>query len=261
MSREHVESKLSQELQSFNSIWQGGYFEGDPLDPMGKSSYHELGYMSVLHATYLTCIKPYITGETIACELGPGRGAWTRCLLPAKEIWCLDALSADHNKFWDYIKPTPHIKYHQVSDFSCEMLRDDSIDYLFSFGCLCHVSFEGIKAYMTSLHRKLRSGSHAFIMVADYEKYNSAIRRIDSLSLVRSLPRLLRPAIRVWLGLRRSGAPKLKDPDPDDIPNPGRWYDAGLERTCRMLRDLSYRIVDPDVGVNHRDPIIHFAKD
>jgi len=28
-----------------------------------------------------------------------------------------------------------------------------------------------------------------------------------------------------------------------------------------MLGRLSYRIIQPDMGVNHRDPVIHFTKD
>lgn len=41
---------------------------------------------------------------------------------------------------------------------------------------------------------------------------------------------------------------------------PGRWYHAGVEKTCLMLESLSYRVIEPDVGLCHRDPIIHFTK-
>jgi hypothetical protein len=67
---EHVEK-----IGGFSKIWPGGYFEGDPLDPLSKSSYKSLGWMSVLHATYLRCIKPYINEDTVALEIGAGRGA------------------------------------------------------------------------------------------------------------------------------------------------------------------------------------------
>jgi len=68
-------SRLTRESESFQGIWSGGYLEGDPLDPVAKSGYGALGYVSVLHATYLACIKPCITSETVALEIGPGRGA------------------------------------------------------------------------------------------------------------------------------------------------------------------------------------------
>jgi hypothetical protein len=255
------QTKLSQELQSFEGIWKGGYHEGDPLDPLSRSGYLDLGYMSVLHATYLMCIKPYVGPDTVACEIGPGRGAWTRCLLPTKEVWCLDALSAEHNRFWEYIGPAPHVRYFQVHDFSCSMLPNNGIDYLFSFGCLCHVSFAGISEYMENLFLKLRSGAHGFIMVADYDKLNRAVQNADRLSVFRGLPLPLQRVAKYYRRLRPKQALAPKSPDPNDDPAPGRWYHAGVDRTCEMLERLSYRIIEPDMGVNHRDPVIHFTKD
>jgi hypothetical protein len=261
MIKRQPADRLAAELDSFRDIWHGGYFEGDPLDPLARSSYLELGYMSVLHATYLACIKPYVTGQTVACEIGPGRGAWTKCLLRAKEVWCLDALSAEHNQFWEYVGQAPHVKYFQVSDFACAMLPVNHFDFLFSFGCFCHVSFDGISAYMTSLFPKLKPGAHGFIMVADFDKYNRAVRHLDELSLLRGLPEKLRPAFQLYLKIRRARSFHELPKDTDDTPRPGRWFDAGTSRTCEMLTKLSYRVLDEDIQVNHRDPVIHFVKD
>ena len=261
-----ADSRLKREIDSFDGIWRGGYYEGDPLDPMAKSTYRELGFMSVLHLTYLACIKPYINAETVACEIGPGRGAWTKCMLEAKEIWCLDALSAKHNGFWEYVGHAPQAKYFQVEDFSCKMLPENAFNYLFSFGCLCHVSFEGITAYMTNLFSKLKPGAQCFILVADYEKLNRAVDNMEKLSLVRLLPPKLRPLGRLGLSLLyktvKKGYKLGKLPlDEDKVPSPGRWYHAGTDRTCAMLTKLSYRVIQPDMNLNYRDPVIHFTKD
>ena len=56
-----VDDRLKGELESFQKLWQGGYFEGNPLDPLASSAYVQLGFISILHATHLLCIKPYIT--------------------------------------------------------------------------------------------------------------------------------------------------------------------------------------------------------
>jgi hypothetical protein len=40
----------------------------------------------------------------------------------------------------------------------------------------------------------------------------------------------------------------------------GRWYHAGKERTCEMLKGFGYEIVDEDVGTIPRDVIVHFRK-
>lgn len=252
-------AQLSQELHSFQKLWQNGYFEGDPLHPIARSSYGDLGFMSTLHATFLCCIKPYVQRDTVALEIGPGRGAWTRALLPAKEVYALDALSAEHNGFYDYVGQHEHVKYFQVSNFECRMLPENHFTYMFSFGCLCHVSFEGIEAYARNLYSKLRSGCHCFWLVSDYEKYNKAVSSFSELSVRSALFRRTRKNVfKEWFINRRR--PRNIAPDRDNRPQPGRWYHAGTDRTCEMLESIGYSILDPDVGTCHRDPILHFVK-
>ncbi|MEP7305886.1 MAG: class I SAM-dependent methyltransferase [Acidobacteriota bacterium] len=223
--------------------------------------------MSVLHATYLRCIRPYVTPETVALEIGPGKGAWTKALLGSREVWVLDALSAEHNHFFEYLGDPHNVKYVQVDDLKCEMLPNDFFNYMFSFGCLCHLSFGGITQYAASIYSKLRKGSHCFWMVADYEKYNAAVAMQESLSISQFLvPRSGRRFLPVkWL-VQLLESKVFAEPwlplaaDKDEEPRPGRFYNAGTERTCSMLIATGYEIVDPDVGTNHRDPIIHFLK-
>ncbi len=256
--------RLEAELKSFEGLWENGYFEGDPLDPMSRSGYGQLGFMSVLHATYLRCIKPYIHAETVALEIGPGRGAWTKALLSAKQVWCLDALPEEHNRFYEYLDYPPNAKYFQVRDFRCEILPTDYFTFMFSFGCLCHVSFDGITEYADNIFAKLKPGANCFWMVADYDKYNAAMRNLDRLSVYQNmLPARRRYLLPLnWLLNqiihRRAEKRALKDENND--PRPGRWYNAGIKRTCSMLERLGYRVIDPDVCVNHRDPVIHFVK-
>ena len=46
----------------------------------------------------------------------------------------------------------------------------------------------------------------------------------------------------------------------DDIPQPGRWYNAGKLRTCKMLEDIGYIIINTDLEIDYRNPIIYFKK-
>jgi phospholipid N-methyltransferase len=257
-----AESKLRAELRSFGGLWAGGYLEGDPMNPHSGSSYPvELSFMSILHVTYLTCIKPYITPATRAIEIGPGRGGWTKAILSsgAAEVYCLDALSASHNGFWDHVGPTSQVRYFEVSDFSCKELPADTFDYLFSFGCLCHVSPEGVEAYFRNLYSKLRGGANGFVMVADYEKYNRAIRQCKSGEIARSMFRARRLLpFRIQIQLIRKLMSEKQDESSEA--SPGRWYHLGTNEACRILKNCGYEVVDPDMGVNHRDPVIHFRK-
>jgi phospholipid N-methyltransferase len=254
-------NKFQHELQSFQDLWKGGYFVGDPLDPMGPSDYGELGYLSMLHAVYLFCIKPYVNENTRVIEIGPGRGAWTKTFLKAKEIHCLDALSAEHNGFWEYLGYPENVKYFQVSNFSCKELQNDYYDFLFSFGCFCHISFEGITEYMKNLFPKLRLGASCFIMIADYDQYNKIIDNLPKYSVERVFQikryifnMLLMKLMHSYKRFRRVNK------DEGDLVKPGRWYHAGVDRTCQMLENLGYEIISKDIGVCFRDPIVHFRK-
>jgi len=254
-----VDDRLKEELASFQKLWRGGYFEGDPLNPLGPSAYGTLNFISILHATYLRCIKPYISSDTVALEIGPGRGAWTRCMLGAREIYALDALSAAHNGFFEFLGHPRNVKYFQVTDFACVCLPDDHFNFMFSHGCLCHVSFDGIEQYARNIFPKMRSGSDCFWMVADYPKYN---RTNLTLSIWDSLARIVPAAGRPLIAqLKQMSAEFRPEPLEEDMqPSPGRWFNAGIARTCEMLESVGYQVVDRDVGTNIRDPIIYFRK-
>jgi len=199
-------------------------------------------------------------------EIGPGRGAWTRCFVERKaaEIWALDALSAEHNGFWEYVGRHPNIHYAQVEDNRCAMVPNESIDYFFSFGTFCHLSPEVIQGYLASVFAKMRPGAVGFLMIADYDKVNALAHAAPKFSIARALvgKRQL-PTRLVWHLLssvfKTHGIERML-PDKDDAPSPGRWYHLGTARAIEMLRTAGFSICDPDVGVNHRDPVIHFEK-
>lgn len=259
-----MNNKLEDELASFNTLWKGGYFEGDPLNPMAESSYGQLGFVSSLHATYLRCIRPYINTSTVSLEIGPGRGAWTKSLLPSKEVYALDALPEEYNKFFEYLGYPKNVKYFQVKDFNCEMLSKNYFDYMFSFGCLCHTSFTGIREYALNIYPKLKSGSNCFWMVADYEKFNRSISNLNDLSIWTNMilpkSRMRSPLKWFFKYHMKKNKPPVQLMDQNDQPKAGRWYHAGVDRTCSMLQEVGYIIIDPDVGTCLRDPIIHFMK-
>jgi SAM-dependent methyltransferase len=259
---------LQAELESFRDIWHGGYFVADPEQTLAP--YLMYSMMGHHHVIYLACVKPWITPRTHVLEIGCGRGAWTRLMLRAEEVTCVDALSAEHNAFHAYVGKAPNVHYHQVEDFSLGMVPDESVDYVFSYDALCHVSFAGISAYARSLGRVMMPGAHGFLMVADYRKYNAFVDSMGStIALVALLPE------RRYLGVRRTGAWLIRryaarvarrrgirhlDLNEDGAPRPGRWYHAGAAETCRVLREVGFTVLDEDMGVDPASPMIHFSK-
>ena len=148
--------QVTAELQTFTKVWQDGYFEGDPLDRMSRSSYRGIGYNSVLYTVYVACVKPFVKAGTSVLEIGPGRGAWTKAILNRnpKQIIAIDATSAERTGFWDYVGRDPRVKYHTAEDFSLKEVPDGSIDYFFSFGVFCHIPPQFSTEYIRNLSSK-----------------------------------------------------------------------------------------------------------
>ena len=255
------------EIAVFDDIWEGGYFEGDPLSPVAVSSYGRLGFVSVLFATYLSCIRPYLASDSAVLEIGPGRGAWTKCMLGAREVWAVDVRSAERNGFWRYVGKPPNVRYLQVSNYGCSELPDNYFDFLFSYGCFCHIPPDRASEYLRNIFPKLKSGARCFVMVSDYRKFNRAIENFRELSIdsyfvrhpggemVRRVARVLRR-----FADRCEPVPARYDLNEDSAARPMRWFHLGAEEMSRALRDIGYLVVEQDVGVNVRDPILHFTK-
>lgn len=274
MTRRPVLSEADM-IALWDGFWKGGYFEGDPLDPFGRSSYAQMGYVSVLHAIYQVCIRPNITPGSSVLEIGPGRGAWTRTMLAAKEIWCVDVNTAEHNDFWAHVgdENRTKVRYVRVSDFSCSALPAEHFDFLFSYGTFCHIPIEGQQLYLRNLLPKMRKGAKAAIMVADFDKYNAAVRRYGNLSVtLRRFPpalrrgrklfdaaRALRDVVHLLTGRRPPGV--LFDPmrqlDKATVDSTqGAWFHGGIDETCRFARSVGWEVMDPDIGLCVRDPLV-----
>ena len=233
-------SPLIKQIQEFKSQnpWPHGYFEGDPLDPnflprsIRNQQEMHLAYSkngnSWLHETYIKCIKPYINKKTKALEIGPGRGGWTKCMLNSESIHVLDIAPPD--KFWGYIGDHKHIKYIQVKDFLLNELETDYFNYVFSMGTLCHIPFEGVKAYAKNMFDKLQSKAECFWMIADEKKYSLSINK------------------------------DVKLPRSYKENSIGCFYHSGIEETCKMLENIGYEIISEDLDLIPRDPVIHFRK-
>jgi SAM-dependent methyltransferase len=269
-------SSMEREVTArFQGIWSGGYREADPLDPLTGSTLYHFGYISVMHAVYLHCIRPYIHPDTAVLEIGCGGGAWTRGMLGAKEIWCLDAKSAQDNQILEHLGHPQNLRYNQVSGADCSSLPDDHFDLVFSYGCLCHLPFAMVRDYVHALYPKVKPGGQAFLMVADYDKFNETWRQREKHSIIHRLPRTKLGGRRYWpvrallscasslLKLIDNVWPPvwaLQDKNEDDQPRPARWYHAGVERTCREIEAAGFQVVSRDLNLMPRDPIIHFRK-
>jgi hypothetical protein len=251
-------------LASFAKLWPGGYYEGDPRDPMGGSNYELLGYHSSLYLTYLCCIKPYVTPASTVIEIGPGRGAWTKSILESgpRHIYAVDVVAPEHAGFWDYVGRHADVTYVTATDFSLADIPDAVGDYFFSFGCFCHLRPEMCVDYVTALARKMKPGAHGFLMIADFDKFNACVRRHREWSIASGFRRrrfaLVRAAYRLSLMFNRRKIilDEIEKPEAPHL----RWHHWGIDRACAALMQAGFAVQERDMGVNHRDPVIHFVK-
>ncbi len=259
-------------FDKFSQAWEGGYFEGNPLDPMAASTYGVYGYNSILYTVYLACIRSYVNPHTTVLEIGPGRGAWTKTFLErgCKKVYAVDAAPAEHTRFWDYVGKTDRAEYITSTDLALSAVPDNSIDYFFSFGVFCHLKPEMCETYVRSLARKMRTGSHAFLMIADYDKYNYCLDHAEQLSIKRFFA-----SRKVWLPARLAYSlswkcfpakanlrhvSKAEERDLSREVNAIGWYHWGLDRACAAISGEGFKVIERDTEVVARDPVIHFAK-
>jgi hypothetical protein len=261
-------------LSQFIKIWQGGYYEGNPLDPLSPSTYGVYGYNSILYTVFSACIRPYISPKTTVLEIGPGRGAWTKTFLErgCRRVYAVDAAPAEHTGFWDYVGRDDRAIYLVSNDFSLTAVPDAEIDFFFSFGVFCHLTPAQCEQYVIALAPKMREGARGFLMIADFDKYNNCLDNADRLSLKKIVRWQTRKALlpveaaylliwhcfRPFMDLRR--VDKQVERNLVQKNGLGGWHHCGVDRACAMLESVGFEIVERDIEVIPRDPIIHFRK-
>jgi hypothetical protein len=243
------------EISSFVSsgVWKGGYNEGQPMSKNDDSSSYNVfmnykGEMvNPLYIIYEECIKSFINSKINVLEIGPGHGAWSKCILSLnpKHLYCVDALSAEHNNFWQNIGQNKNVSYFQVNDFSLNEINDDSIDFVFSFGTFCHISPILCYEYFKNIYKKLHSGAQGFIMYSDYDKYSK-------FAIKHNIPHGYGWDIMFELECL-SHQQRTRNYDV-------MWYFLSIERAKEILIKLGYEIINIDININERDPIVHFRK-
>lgn len=240
----NINQKLNNELQSFQNIWKGGYFTGysQKRNQQGIEDY----------------LKSNLSGSTFL-EIGCGGGQWSKLIYNRnvfEKMYCVDALSDEHNKFWNYLgeEAKSVIDYKKVSDFTLDFIDDNSIDYVFSYDVFCHISYSGINAYLDSLARKCRKGCKLLIMYADPEKY------LDSEPENRFHVKRYLPNKKFVYNI--SDKKLIKDAllDADGKASEGRWYWVGMESFLELLNKKSFKVTNKDLNIDKTNIMTLFEK-
>ena len=231
--------KLHDEIESFKTLWHGGFRTGYSVkrNQRGIESY----------------IRDNMHGSNVL-EIGCGGGQWSKFIYLLNRfdrIHCVDILSAEHNRFWEYVGPekVDKITYTQVHDFSLSHIPDESIDYVFSYDVFCHISKTGQNEYLKTLSKKCKPGAKLFIMYADAAKYcpsepENIMGHVKPPGFSGNLQQIIQRVL----------------DDCDGAPYPGRWYWVGIENFIKMCTDNGFTVLERDLDIDKTNPITLFTK-
>ena len=238
-----TDKKLLEEINSFQTIWKGGFRTGY------SKKRNQLGIEAYL--------KKNMSGKC-CLEIGCGGGQWSKFIYDLNifdKIYCIDVLSAEHNDFWKYVgsEKKDKIEYIQVKDFNLDFIPLDCLDYVFSYDVFCHISYSGQKKYLENLFNKCKLNCKLFIMYADAKKY------------FESEPHNIHIQEREQ---RNKGANfsnneeliEIMIKDCDSEPKSGRWYWIGTDNFINLCSEFNYKILEKDLDIDKTNPITFFTK-
>lgn len=258
------------ELFQDKALWEGGFIDADPLSPVTWSSYTNTGFVSVYHAAYLACIKPFVGPDTLCLEIGPGRGAWTKALFEsgASRVIAVDVYDRMHNGIDAYLgQDSDRMEYIQTTTADLTSIKDGSCDYFCSFGCFVHLSLSLQAKYFQAIYPKLRDGAEGFVQIADLEQWNSICTdptlRIDNLLHTKDINGLVAEDAWRELSLQDSIRPReLIDSRSAEWLgiDPGRYFYVGVQNAGKALSSAGFQVIDQNFIPSWRDPVIRFRK-
>ncbi len=210
--------------------YSSGYSSGDicRLFPDKRRRHEEKLIGGSYRKTLKKAVLPYINSRSVVLELGPGSGSWTRAILkhiPEGRIY-----TCDINDQTNHLKPEKYsgrLVCYQVKDNEFSCIRNNSIDFFWSMGVLCHNPTPDIENILRNARPKMKPGGIACHHHGDWEK-------LDKLN---------------WVG----GPPiEFKTKQDHDI-----WWPRNSTRTMvELAQKTGWKVLTPDLQLFRRDGII-----
>jgi len=155
--------------------WQSGGEEWTQEAKRYKNLDPNLWKKSLINKMILKYIKK---GSTIL-EIGPGAGRWTEVLLTISDRMLIvdiseRALELCKEKFKAY----SNIEYYLINDPKLDFIRDNSIDYIWSYDVFVHINPTDIEKYIAEFQQILKPNGCGIIHHAGTYKHEEQARKI-----------------------------------------------------------------------------------
>lgn len=201
--------------QEFRQFWGEGYYE--MFD-------YGIGIEEVVKRCILSM---ELANKSNNClEIGCGGGVFTKYLSENfGKVIALDVIDKPAR-----LSELPNVTYYELpdKDYTCSPVKNNTIDFCFSYGVFCHFSNEAIEQYIDSIYKKLKKGGECVIMISDFDKLKEYYPSYD------------------WS--------KYKFGDCTEI---GHFYQNDL--TVEMMQGR-FQILSRNLTFDHRDIVVHFKK-
>lgn len=149
------------------------YSKEDFVKFWGNNGYKEIftpykEYGHNYETLYKTLVKPFENNNHLCLEIGCGGGVWTNKLINSfKQVYAIDVIPRS---------PLLHsnIIYYELNsfDYFCSNIDNNSIDFVFSFGCFCHLPNSALYEYIKNIYRVLKKNGNAVLMFADWDTHS-----------------------------------------------------------------------------------------
>lgn len=178
-------------------------------------------------------ILPFLKPDSTVMELGPGNGAWSRAIL--KHIPNGKLITVDYQDVTQWLDPDHYegrLVCHQVTDNSFAGVEDESIDFFWSMGVLCHNNKKHIEEILGSALEKMKIGAYGCHQYANWDKLDR-------------------------YGWRRGGVPTdFRDMNDDEI-----WWPRNNQHDMVSVSlNAGWSVIKPDLGLLRRDSIIQLRR-
>jgi len=132
-------------------------------DPESDHAIDNVGRPLGSYVTALSRLLSLVTTGSDVVEIGSYGGKWTRYLLHARRVWCVDLYAESLMALTIRFGSMPNATFYCTPGDNLADVADASVDLVFSMDTLVRAPIDAIALYLAEFYRVLRVGGHVLV--------------------------------------------------------------------------------------------------